>query len=236
MRNAFTVLMLSAMLALSVSTAIAQGPQDGIYKTQDGDFLEGRYTVSWPGANSFEDAGNLINVESWDGAALATEWRIYCPFIATVNTLFYNDLGGGTVIAKYQIEYTGGSVWLSGAGPWGGGDAFYTGSVTTYMEIRDVQIIAGTLTGLNSNHNVAASIDGYQPDCVTFAIGNSAWLGTEATHGPKPATFPAYLDSNCDPVGTNGHWGTATDLTLTVSGCSVGTEDTTWGSVKSMYR
>jgi hypothetical protein len=236
MRNAFTVLLLSAMLALGAATVSAQPPQDGVYKTQDLDFLEGRYSIAFPGANTFLDAGNLINLESWDGSALGTEWRIFCPFIASVITLYYNDLGGGTISAGYLIQYAGGDVWLDGAGPWGGGDAFYTGTITHYSENRGVIIIAGNLTGLNSDHNLDADVDNYPSDCVGFVIGNTAWLGTTTTHGPKPADFPAFLAPDCSPSGTAGHWGTATDLTLTVSGCEVGTEEATWGSVKSIYR
>jgi hypothetical protein len=236
MRNAFTVLILSAMLALGISTAFAQPPVDGVYKTQDLDFLEGRYSISWPGANGYEDVGNVLNVESWDGATLGTEWRLYCPYIVNVFTLYYNDLGGGTVIAGYQIEYAGGAVWLDGSGPWGGGDASYSGLIQTHMEIRSVQIVAGTLTGLDSDHSTSATITGYPSDCVLFAIGNSAWIGDTPQHGAKPADYPAFLDGNCDPVGTDGHWGTATDLTLTVQGCAVSTQEQSWGSVKSLYR
>lgn len=235
MRNAFTVLMLATMLAVGVSSALAQPPVDGVYKTQDLDFIEGHYSVSWPAGNSFEDNGNLMHMESWDGAALGTEWRIFCPFIANVTTLYYNDLGGGTIIAGYLIEYVGGNVWLSGSGPWGGGDPAYTGSVTQYRETRNVQIIAGTLTGIDSDHSVNADIDGYQ-ECVTFGIGNSEWFGTTTTHGPKPADFPAFLDANCGATGTAGHWGSATDLTLTVFSCTVSTQDESWGAVKALYR
>jgi len=237
MRNAFTVLLLSAIIAMCVPVAHAGPPVDGIYKTQDLDFLEGRYSIAWPGGNSYGDVGNVLHCESWDGASLGTEWRVFCPTIVDTVELYNVPLGGGSYIAGYQITYaSGGTIWLDGGGPWGGGDASYTGTIDTYMELRNVQVVAGTLTGLDSNHNLSAHIIGYPADCVTFAIGNSAWIGDTPQHGAKPADYPAYLDSGCGATGTAGHWGTVTDLTLTVEGCEVSTEPSSWGAIKSRYK
>jgi hypothetical protein len=238
MRNAFTVLLLATMLVVGTATAFAQSnpPLNGTYKTEDLDFLEGRYSVSWPAGNGYEDLGNLIQQESWNGVALGTEWRIYCPFIANVIQLYNVPTGPGTYIAGYQITYTGGTVWLDGAGPWGGGDPSYTGMITLYSEIRSIQVVSGTLTALNSNHNLEALVVNYPMDCMQFAIGNTAWIGDTPQHGAKPADYPAFLDDACDPNGTAGHWGTSTDLTLIVEGCLVGTEEATWGAVKARYR
>lgn len=237
MRNAFTVLLLATMLVVGTSIAYAQPPVDGVYKTQDLDFLEGRYSVAWPAGNGYEDIGNVIHQESWNGAALGTEWRIYCPLIANVLLLYNVPTGpAGTYIAGYQITYTGGTVWLDGAGPWGGGDPAYTGMITLYSETRSIQVVSDVLTALNSNHNLEAQVMGYAADCMQFAIGNTAWIGDTPQHGPKPADYPAFLDSGCDPTGTAGHWGTSTDLTLTIQGCLVGTEETTWGAVKARYQ
>ncbi len=236
MRNVFTVLLLSAMLAMGVSAVYAQPPVDGVYKTQDGDFLEGRYSVSWPGGNGYEDTGNLIHLESWNGAALGSEWRAFCPFVISVTTLFNIPTGPGSYIARFLIQYVGGSVWLDGGGIWGGGDPSYTGTIDSYIEIRDIQVVGNVLPALNSNHNLAAQITGHPLDCLAFAIGNTAWIGDTPQHGAKPADYPGFLDAACAATGSAGHWGTATDLTLTVEGCFVGTEETTWGGVKARYR
>lgn len=238
MRNVITVFLLSAMLAMGVSAAYAQPPVDGTYLSDPaGPFLEGRYSISWPGANGYRDPGNILNVESWNGSALATQWRIYCPIIISSTELYKIPTGGpGTYIASYLITYVGGNVWLDGAGPWGGGAPSYTGVIDTYIEVRQVQVVSDVLTGADSNHNLSAHILGYPADCVAFAIGNSAWIGDTPQHGAKPAGYPDYLDATCAPAGTSGHWGTATDLTLIVQGCEVGTEATTWGAVKAIYR
>jgi hypothetical protein len=242
MRRLFTILLLTVLLALGVTVASAQPPIDGTFKTQDGDFLEGRYSVSWPGANDYRDIGNRIHLESFDGS-LGTEWRIYCPMIAAVIPTYNNPLPfPDSYVAGFQIIYAGGFVWLDGgpvgptSPPWSGGDADYSGSINTYIESRGIQVLYGTLTGLNSNHAVTASVNGYSADCITWAIGNTAWLGATSTHGPKPADYPAFLDAACAGTLASGHWGTATDLTLTVNGCQVATEETTWGSVKAKYK
>jgi hypothetical protein len=52
----------------------------------------------------------------------------------------------------------------------------------------------------------------------------------------KPANYPTYNDAACNPTGASGHWGDITDLTLSITGCAVGTENKTWGGVKSLYR
>lgn len=240
MRNAFTVLVLSVMLVLGVSAAYAQAPLDGTYKTQDNDFLEGRYSIAWPGGNTYQDANNLLHAESWDSnnGALGSQWKIVCPYIVSVQMLYHvvpNPADPTSYVEGWLVTYAGGTVWLDGSGPWGGGDPSYTGNITSCVSTRGLTVTSGNVVALDMNQSMSADIVGYASDCVTFGIGNTAWLGDTAQQGPKPADFPAFLDSNCDPNGTAGHWGTATDLTITVQGCEVGTEETSWGAVKSLY-
>ncbi|HEU4366577.1 MAG TPA: hypothetical protein VFT13_14065, partial [Candidatus Krumholzibacteria bacterium] len=52
----------------------------------------------------------------------------------------------------------------------------------------------------------------------------------------KPADYPDYRDANCNAGPTDGHWGDIRDLTVSVTGCAVSTEQSTWGGVKSLYR
>ena len=37
-------------------------------------------------------------------------------------------------------------------------------------------------------------------------------------------------------AGSMGHWGDIRDLTLTIQGCAVSTESSSWGAVKALYR
>lgn len=233
MRITLTVLSLAMALVLGASLAQAQPPVNGTYKTLNGDFHEGRYSVSWTNGAELQ-SGNVLDVESWDGSVLGTEWRIYCP-IAVTETKLYDSVSGGNGQQIWRIDYTGGTVWLSGTGPWGGGDPSYTGAVSSYTEVRTIQYVGGAVVGENSNHNVSAQLVGYSANCVAFAIGNTAWYG-DTNGGPKPLNYPDFLDSNCGPNGTLGLWGSATDLTLTVQGCVTPVQESTWGSVKARYR
>jgi hypothetical protein len=52
----------------------------------------------------------------------------------------------------------------------------------------------------------------------------------------KPADYPDYRDGACAAGPTTGHWGDFRDLTISVQGCAVSTEESTWGGVKAIYR
>ena len=237
------VLCLTATVALGVTVAQAQAPVDGTYKTSNGDFLEGRSATSWvTPVNDPPQVGNVLHGQSWDGAVLGTEWEVSCPVVANV-TLLFDAVIGGNGHRAYLIAYVGGTIWLDGAGPWGGGDPSYNGVIDTYMETRTEQYADGNLVGANSNHNVSAHIVGYPADCVAFAIGNGVLIGdTDPNLIPvtdtnvKPADYPDFLQANCAVGGADGHWGDLTDMTLTVQGCLVPVEETSWGAVKSIYR
>jgi len=227
MRNVIRILTVTAVLAMLASVASAQPPVAGTYKSTLGDMLEGRQSTGWNGVGGHADPaiGHVLNGASWDGANLGTEWRIVCPTVANVTVIL--DIGVQKIV---QIDYVGGYIWLDGAGPWGGGDPDYTGIIDSYTEIRTMQLLGGY--GTAENHNVSAHLAGYSSDCVAFGIGNGAWFGDGA--GP-PAGYPAFLDANCDPAGPDGRWGSIDDITMTVTGCSVGVEKETWGAIKQRY-
>ncbi|MDH3198120.1 MAG: hypothetical protein OEO21_07750, partial [Candidatus Krumholzibacteria bacterium] len=89
----------------------------------------------------------------------------------------------------------------------------------------------------------SAHLVGYAADCVAFGIGNGVLIGdTDPNLIPitdtnvKPADYPDFLVNCAVDNGSDGHWGDLTDLTLTVRGCEVPVEETSWGAVKSIYR
>jgi hypothetical protein len=52
-----------------------------------------------------------------------------------------------------MITYTGGYVTLGGPGnPWNGGDAVYTGTIDSYVEIRTIQTASNLIVGAVSDH------------------------------------------------------------------------------------
>jgi hypothetical protein len=142
---------------------------------------------------------------------------------------------GGTGQRIYQATYSGGSLWLSGTGAWGGGDPSYTGSLTSFVVVAAYQYLGGTLVGIVSNINFSGNIDGYD-DCFTLAISNAEFAGASplAVTGPYPA-FQG--PSDCNATGTHGSYWDVHDITFSVLGhCTTSTRSSSWGGLKNMYR
>jgi hypothetical protein len=233
MRNAILISILTVVLVTGAVSVYAGPPINGTYKSSSGQFDEGREASSWAGGG-FLGTGGILHAESWDGAALGGDWKVVCPQVVGV-TLIVDLVFGGNGQRIYQIDYTGGYITLGGPGtPWYGGDPSYTGSIDTYVEIRTVLYTGGVKVGSVSDHSVSAHLQGYTETCMTWGIGNGAWLGESPA--AKPAGYPTYLDSSCGAIAGPGHFGTVTDLTISVTGCAVSTQPTTWGNVKSLYR
>lgn len=233
MRNSKLVLMMLVVLAATATAARAGAPFNGIYKSSDGDFNEGREGSWWRSGVDFLGIGNVLHAESWDGSTLGTDWKILCPEVVRV-TLIVDLTSGGTGQKIYQLDYRGGYLELSGSGPWGNGDALYTNLIDTYYEFRTIQYVGGVKVGSVSDHQVTAHTALYGQKCITWGIGNGVWLADSAF---PPVNYPQYRDTSCSPIPLKtGHWGDIRDLTLTIQGCTVSTEQSSWGAVKAMYR
>lgn len=233
MRNAILVSIVTAVLIVGSVAAFAGPPLSGTYKSSSGDFDEGREASSWA-AGDFVGVGNVLHAESWDGATFGVDWKILCPQVVSVVTILDIVDANGNGQRIFQITYAGGMIELGGTGPWGGGDAQYTGVIDTYSEFRTVQYSNHAVVGAVSNHNVSAHLQGYTSSCIAWGIGNGAWLGSSPS--VKPLDYPDYRDAACAAGPTDGHWGDIRDLTISVQGCAVSTEQSTWGGVKSLYR
>jgi len=73
-----------------------------------------------------------------------------------------------------------------------------------------------------------------------LSITNVEKLGDTAKTGPLPANFPSFWNwIGCfdqGPAGP-GEWGDVDSITFTIDGCHpVKTEQSSWGSIKAMYR
>lgn len=233
MRNAILISILTVVLVAGAASVYAGPPINGTYKSSLGQFDEGREASSWAAGGGFLSTGGVLHAESWDGGTLGGDWKVLCPQVVSV-TLIVDLVFGGNGQRIYQIDYTGGVIELGGAGPWGNGDPVYTGIIDTYVEIRTVLYAAGVKVGSVSDHAVSAHLQGYTQSCMTWGIGNGAWLGESPA--AKPAGYPDYRLASCTPAPDSGHWGDITDLTISVTGCAVSAETKTWGSVKSLYR
>ncbi len=232
-------LLLTLLCLALAGTASATPPANGAYNSNDfgGVMLTGRFSESWvttpAGAGQI---GNTVDAQSWNGSALGTEWRVWCPSIGTAPVQTRNTVdGNGTGEVEYQTDYTGGYFWLSKNGPWGDGSEDYSGVLLSFKVTATYQYILGNLAGIRSNVVLMGDFDGYD-NCMTYAINNAAFVGTSPA--VMPAGYPMFLDTNCGTgTVTTGGWGTATQITLTVLGnCTVGTREATWGAVKSLYR
>lgn len=234
MRNAILVSILAAVVIVASVAAYAGPPLNGNYSTLNNDFDNGRYAASWaPGGGGYLSVGDVLHAESWNGSSFGGDWKILCPAVVNV-TLVVDLTFGGNGQKIYQIDYAGGMIELSGTGPWGNGDPQYTGLIDNYTEFRTVQYSNNVITGAVSNHAVSAHLQGYTASCMTWGIGNGALVGMSPA--AKPADYPDFRDGGCSSTAGEGDWGNFTDLTLSVQGCAVATQQSTWGGIKSMYR
>ena len=104
--------------------------------------------------------------------------------------------------------FVGGTIWLSGAGPWGNGDAEYSGPINSYTEIETVQLSAWERVGVVTNVQATASFDGYPGMCIAFAVANGVEVGSTDFGELKPGDYPDFLwAGSCAP------------------GCSVGSQN-----------
>ncbi len=224
--------------SLCAMPADAGAPLAGTYKTLFGTILTGRATESMPCDGCEGLIGNLIMAESWNGAALGTNWKVSCPQVSAAPTLTYDDVdanGNGQRI--YRTNYAGGQLWISGGGAWGGGDPFYTGPLTRFTVIVTKQFAGGQLVGAVSNINFSGPIDGYQ-NCFEFDIANAELVGFTPNPPGEAGPFPPFMGpSDCNVSGAHGTYWDVHDITFTIYGtCVVPNRPSTWGEVKSLYR
>jgi len=248
MRNAILVSVLSAVLVTAAAAVYAGPPIAGTYKSTNGDFDEGSATTSWAPGNNFLGNGNVIYGQSISGGVFTNDWTLGCATVAS--SVLIVPKFGATGQEIWQITYAPGAyVTLGGPGnPWNGGDAVYTGIIDTYTEIRTVQYVSNKVVGAVSDHSVGAHLQGYSDECVAWAIGNGSLRGGTTPSVPlftyptlqsvKSLGYPGFPSlAGCTfSENGNGHWDDIRDLTLSITGCAVATEQKTWGGVKSLYR
>lgn len=254
MRNAILVSILTVVLVVSASAVFAGAPLNGTWKSTNGDFDEGTATTH---------GGLFIQwvttyARSFAGGVFTDDWTIACVKLMFATLIVPKAGPTGNEIWQFTYSPSDGYVTLGGPGnPWNGGDAVYTGIIDSYTEIRTVQYVNNIIVGSVSDHAISAHIQGYPESCVSWAIGNGVLRGgipgyNEPAYGAplqgaKGSGYPGWADyqisSTCEgglvdapysPYG--GHWDDIRDLTLSITGCTVATQPSTWGAVKAMYR
>lgn len=233
------LLMIPAVIAVMIlaGVAAAQCPHTmGFWSTQDGTMLGGRVSEAWcdlatPGAG---ETGNTENAQSWDGADLGTQWKAWGMAIDAVGpTLIADNVIGGNGTRTWRTSYVGGQFWLSAANTWGDGVNDLYGDLTSYNVVATKTYIGGNLVGASAN----VDFTGNFPDCpaangceIRFAIANALFVWASGFPTGMPADYPPFL---CD--ANAGELFDACCIVMEIY-CVIGTEDSTWGAVKGLYR
>jgi hypothetical protein len=236
-----TVLAMTFAFVLFVPLlALAGPPADGTYLSTDlgGQVLLGRYSESWDVPDGRLHQGNTVNKLSWDGAALGTQWELYCTRIAGPPVLITDTVdGSGNGFQEWMVVYVAGDLILDGNGPWGdGSEPYYHANLHAYQEFKTFQYSNHQIVQSISNVSIQAGFSGFDESCVAISILNQEELGNTNT-ASLPPNYPAFLEPiTCDPTRTLGSWGEVDEITLIIRGCTVPSEETTWGVVKSLYK
>ena len=240
MKRLATTLVILTALVLTASASLAGPPLPGNYQSTDlgGPISVGRYTEGWDVGGSAFSAGTTQNCGSWNGTARGTEWWYTCGLLTAPATLvggFVNAQGNGN--RTYMCPFTGGTLWLSGSGPWANGDPQYAGVFDSYVEYETVQYSNWVPISAVTNVQSAAHFNDYPTICMTFSIANGSRVGTTDLGGVMPAGFPGMLTPACAATRTLGAWWNMSSLTITITPeCATPSRASTWGSLKSLYR
>lgn len=235
-----SVIAMAFCVLLLTGTSLAGPPLTGDYDSTDlgGVVYLGRYTEAWDGGGSGGAllGGTTLHAESWDGMALGAQWRYWCSTEASDAQLLVdmvNVEGNGN--RTYMKTFTGGYIWLSGTGPWANGDVDYPGVIDAYTEFETITYSNWVPIAAVTNVQATAHFDNYPSQCMTFYIGNGTRAATTEIGETLPVNYPDLLDPDCNATRTEGAAWDFTSITLSITSCTVGTEESSWGAIKSMY-
>jgi hypothetical protein len=230
---------LTGLFLLLAGASLAGPPLDGDYQSTDlgGPVYTGRYTEAWDAGGGPVLGGTTLNAESWDGAALATQWRYWCGTETSDGVLLVDNVNPSTGNGNrtYMKTFDGGYIWLSGTGPWANGDPDYYGTIDAYTEFETIQYSSWVPIAAVSNVQATAHFNDYPESCMTFYIGNGTRMASTEIGDPIPPDYPDLLDPDCNATRTEGAFWAFTSVTLSIYGCSVSAEESSWGGIKSIY-
>jgi hypothetical protein len=231
-----------AATALLASVASAAPPLAGVYKTTDlgGPIHTGRYTEGWLSGGGALETGTTLTAESFDGVSLGTEWRYSCATEIAPAVLLYDNVVGGEGNRAYRKTFVGGTIWLSGAGPWGDAEpGGYPGVIDSYVEFETHMYSGGVQVAAITNVQATAHFDAYPTTCMTFYVSNGVRVGSTALGDSPPVSgYPGFLTAGtCAPTAPEGAWWNMMTMTLSITpGCSTPVRTGTWGALKTLYR
>jgi len=135
----------------------------------------------------------------------------------------------------YQKTFVGGYIWLSGTGPWANGDPDYYGVIDSYTEFETISYTNWVPIAAVTNVQAIAHFDDYPEQCMTFYIGNGSRTASTEVGDPVPPDYPDLLDTDCNSTRTEGAFWDFYSVTLSIYGCQISTEPSTWGQIKSIH-
>ena len=232
LRPFFLVVLLLVLSAPPAACTVC--PTDGVYTTGNGSMEPGRASEAWcPPAVFPGRPGNTENAQSWDGAALGTEWKLWGMSIDAYGAVeIANTIdGNGNGSITYQTQYDGGQFWLSKDGLWGDGVNDLTGEMANYTVITTVTYSAGTMVGATSNITATGLFDSCRPgvSAISFVIANAMLIWHPAWPAAMPSGYPLFL---CG-APTGELFGVCC---ITMQLGPVPVEEQSWGFLKSLYR
>jgi len=233
MKNAIVIIALGSLLA---SAAFAQCPdQTGIWSSladsnPDFPMIEGRASEAWCNGN-FGDPGNTVNMLSWDGSQLATEWQFYDMAIDDAGPqLVFDGVEDGNGVEIYEIGFDGGRFVLAGDA-WTGDGEDRMGDVMDYTAVLSITYVDGELVAAVANVTCDGTFDGCPENnaCSLNLTANTGLFWQSGSDQPMPADFPEFL---CD--ATMGSLYNVSATTVEIS-CVVATETHSWSEIKAMH-
>jgi len=231
------------MIAVSLTTLIGSSPFAAcIHKPMDGEYstdaipatiLAGRASEAWCSGEGPGRVGNTQGAMSWDGATLGGQWKLWGMAIAApgaVETSRYFDAFGNGYI-DYITSYTGGQFWLSGAHAWGDGLGDFTGTITYYNVGAKVVYVGWGPVGVTSNVTMWGSFDSCNYCSIDYGYSNALLVWQTGDTAPMPGDYPPFL---C--AANAGELYDVCNITLRILCDVTGTEPSTWGKIKELYR
>ncbi len=236
-RVILTAIILSIIAA---GPALAQCPNAiDTWSTTTGTMLGGRASEAWCGANGMPVMGgvpgNTQNAQSWDGAALGTQWQATGMQIDATGAVLISDTvdGNGNGQRTYISHYTGGQFWLSRDHTWADGLADLSGALNSYQVIITITYVGNVAVGATSNITFTgnfANCPGVNECEITFTIANAMLIWRPDSGLAMPAGYPAFL------CGADlGELFDICCITMQIN-CAVPTDREAWSTVKAMYR
>ena len=226
------------LLLLFTGTTYADAPLNGDYQSTDlgGPLLLGRYTEGWASGGSALAPGTTLNAESWDGATLGTQWKYWCSTSESDGVLLTDNVNAsGNGNRTYMKTFIGGYIWLSGSGPWANGDSEYLGTIDSYTEFETITYTNWVPVAMVTNVQAIAYFDAYPGSCMSFYIGNGTLIASTDLGQAIPADYPSLLDPGCNATYVDGAAWDFTSITLSIVDCAVGTEESSWGEIKTLH-